>query len=186
MRSKLILWLLLAPAAAPAAWAAEHYAITPELIAATMSQAGIQVSSDQVTLLADVVAATPAPVLKVSTVERLDNRRVLARLECETHEECLPFFVSLGAVQKSNAQSPADAPDLLPAGLTPSKAAKSIVLRNGSPARLLLDGNHVHISIPVICLEAGAPGQTIRVRDRDHRMVFAAQVVNGELLKGRL
>ncbi|MGA2570219.1 MAG: hypothetical protein ABSF23_06835 [Terracidiphilus sp.] len=186
MRSKLILGFLLAAVTAPAAPAAEHYAITPGLVAATMSQAGMQVTPDQVTLLANVVATTPAPALKVASVQKLNDRRFLARMECRKSEECLPFFVSLGAGQKGGVQGAPISPDLQLAGLTPRTAARAIVLRNGSPAKLLLDGNHVHISIPVICLESGAPGQTIRVTDKAHRMVFMAEVVDGTLLKGRL
>ncbi len=186
MGSKAIPMFLLAAAAAPAALAAEHYPISAGLVAAAMGRAGMQVAPDQVVLLTEVVATIPAPVLKVSSVERLSNQRLLARVECEKSEECLPFFVSLGAAPKGNAQSPAGDPDLLSAGLTPTNAAKTVVLRSGSPAKLLLDGNHVHISIPVICLESGSPGQTIRVTDKERRMVFTAQVVNGGILKGRL
>jgi hypothetical protein len=63
---------------------------------------------------------------------------------------------------------------------------KQIVIRNGSPAMLQLDGAHVHIRIPVICLESGAAGQTIRATDKDRRRTYAAQVVDNGLLQGRL
>lgn len=182
----LILGFGLAAAAATAAWAAEHYAISPGQVVAAMDRAGMQVSPDQVTLLANVVATTPAPVLKLSSLERLDSERMLARLECARSEECLPFFVSLRATQRRGAEGTAEAPDLLPAGIPSAPRANSPVLRTGMQARLLLEGNHVHIDIPVICLESGAIGQTIRVTDRERRVVFMAQVMDGGQLKGRL
>jgi len=176
-------WFAAAVAVLPAMAASTRYAITPGLVAATMNRAGIQISADQVTLMAGVVATTPAPILKVSSVERLDNQRVLARLECKHSEECLPFFVSLGAGRPSNAQGAPISPDLLSAGL--ATAAKTVV-KKGSAVRLMLEGNHIHIGLSVVCLESGALGQTIRVTDKSHRMVYTAEVVNGGLVKGRL
>ena len=63
---------------------------------------------------------------------------------------------------------------------------ESIVIRSGSSATLLLDGGHVHIRIPVTCLENGSTGQTIRATDKDRRRVYKAQVVANGVLQGRL
>jgi flagella basal body P-ring formation protein FlgA len=59
-------------------------------------------------------------------------------------------------------------------------------VRAGSPATLLLEGAHVHISLSVVCLESGAVGQTIRASSPDHRQVYKAQVVRDGVLEGRL
>ena len=46
--------------------------------------------------------------------------------------------------------------------------------------------DRVHIRLSVICLQNGAPGQMIRVTGKDRKLVFTAQVIDGNLLKGRL
>lgn len=180
---QILRFLAIAGAVLPAS-AAQHYDITPALVAGTMSRMGIQISPQQVTLLTNVVATQPAPILKVSSVSKMDQQQLLARMECANGGECLPFFVSIRLQQGGDAQaslaamnqaSLATGPSLQPAGL-----------KRGASARLLLEGPHVQIIIPVICLEAGSPGQTIRVAARDHKVVYSAQVVNGALLKGNL
>jgi flagella basal body P-ring formation protein FlgA len=60
------------------------------------------------------------------------------------------------------------------------------VVKAGSPATLLLDGDHVHIRLSVICLQNGITGQTIRATSKDHTVVYTAEVVDGGVLKGRL
>jgi flagella basal body P-ring formation protein FlgA len=56
----------------------------------------------------------------------------------------------------------------------------------GAPATLLLEGARVHIRLAVVCLENGAPGQTIRVASRDHRQTYMAKVVDEEVLRASL
>jgi hypothetical protein len=179
--------MVLAAAVCPAFAAPAHYAISAEQIAATVSRTGMQVSPGQVTLLTDVVATKQFPVLKVRTIERWSNERMMARLECENTQECLPFVVGLRVNEDAAANSPA----ILPQGAMLFNSAsrpspKDFVVRSGSVATLLLDSDRVHIKLTVICLENGAPGQTIRVTGKDRKLVYRAQVIDGSLLKGRL
>lgn len=186
MRSRWLLILtMIAGASQSAPAATEHYVISAALIAATVSKSGVEITSDQVTLLSQVVATTSAPLLRIHSVEKLGSDRLLARLECEKSEECVPFFVSLQVGQGSEAQAAAAA-KLLPAVLPQRIRPNSAALRGGSHATLLLDGTHIHISIPVICLQSGSPGQTIRVTDTNRRVVYTAEVVDGFVVKGRL
>jgi flagella basal body P-ring formation protein FlgA len=50
----------------------------------------------------------------------------------------------------------------------------------------MIDGGHVHIRIPVICLENGVPGQTIRATDKEHHRIYIAQVIEDGLLQARI
>jgi hypothetical protein len=137
-----------------------HTTITAEQVAAAINGAGIKVSADQVVLLSDVVAKTSSPALKVESMERWGDRRMRVRMNCAKAEECLPFFV---AVSWSQA-----------------------VVRAGSPAVLLIEGDHIHIQIQVVCLENGAPGQTIRASSKDHRQTYTAKVGEDAVLRGKL
>ncbi len=186
MQWESVVWyVMIAGAVVSASAATTRCAIASDLIAAKMNEMGIQVSPDQIVLLTDVTATVPSPVLKVSSVEKLDHERMLVRLECEQSEQCLPFFVSIAPGHENDAQTTPPA-GLSPVHLPARYAARPPVLRSGTPAKLLLQGEHVQITLSVICLESGAPGQTIRVTDKEHRMFYSAEVVNGALLKGTL
>ena len=56
----------------------------------------------------------------------------------------------------------------------------------GSHATLLIDGQRLHIKLPVICLENGVAGHSIRVTALDHKQTYVAEVVDATLLKGTL
>jgi hypothetical protein len=167
--------------ALPAAAATGYDSITKEQVAAAMSGAGVKVSADQVTLLTDVVSTTSTPALKVESMERWGADRMRVRLDCAKHEDCLPFYVAVRWMQGDTALL-AQAAAPAPARVDPS----SYVVRAGSSAILMLEGDHVHIRIPVVCLENGTPGQTIRVASKDHRLTYTARVVDGIVLKGSL
>jgi hypothetical protein len=171
---------LAAAAALPAAAAPIRHAVTPAEVVAAMSNIGMQISPDQVTLLAEVVTSTGNPQLTVKSMQRWDDHRVMVRLECANREQCLPFFVGLRLSQEETSQAAA-----LSALRTTTKTAAPAV-RIGSPATLLLDGDHVHIRVAVICLQNGTTGQTIRATDKDHRVVYTAEVVDGGVLRARL
>jgi hypothetical protein len=180
-------WMIFAAATSSASAAAGHYAISTDEIAATMGRFGMQIAPAQVTLLSVVVATNPAPRLTVRSIQPWGSQRMMARLECESKEQCLPFFVGLQMADGSDAQSgggssrPATSP--IPSSMTSSR---NYVVRSGAPATLQLDSERVHIRISVICLENGAAGQTIRVTGKDHRLVYSARVIDGGHLQGSL
>lgn len=161
-----------------------QYAIGIERVAGAVGNAGIEVSPGEVTMLTDAVASTPAPTLTVRSVERWNNNRMLVRLECELRQECVPFFVVVGRSAGVSADR------AMSQGSVPYRAVgagrNSSVVFSGAPATLLLEDERVHIRIPVICLENGALGQTIRVRGKENRLIYSAQVLSGALVKGKL
>jgi hypothetical protein len=174
--------VLFAAMALPAAAATGHDSITKEQVATAMSGAGMRVSADQVTLLTDVVASTSTPALRVESMERWGTDRMRVRLDCAKREDCLPFYVAINWSEGGVAALAAPS-----AALAHAKAdTASYVVRAGASVVLMLDGDHVHIRIPVVCLENGAAGQTIRVSSKDHRLTYTAQVVDGNVLKGSL
>jgi hypothetical protein len=164
----------------PAMAATARVAINPVQVAGAISNAGIKISPEQVTLLADVVANQADPTLVVESMERWGDNRMKVRMNC-ANSECLPFFVAVQWGQ--NEPRPAA---FVNRGTVGASASKPIVLHAGSTATLILDSDHVHIKLPVICLESGTVGQTIRVSSLDHRQTFTAQVGVSAALKGTI
>jgi hypothetical protein len=166
--------------ALPAATAAGRNAITAEQIAAALGGAGMHVTSGQVVLLSNVVSTTSAPALRVESMERWGDARMKVRMNCAS-QECMPFFVAVN-LGKDDLTAASDRQAITGGRIDPS----TYVVRSGSPAVLLLEGDHMHIRVSVICLENGAPGQMIRVATKDRRQTFTAQVATRDVLKGGL
>jgi hypothetical protein len=173
--------VLFAAIAIPAVAATGYDSITKEQIAAAMSGAGMRVSAEQVMLLSDVVASTNTPGLKVESMERWGADRMRVRLDCAKREDCLPFYVAVRLTQGDAGSGHGESPSIAKTAST-----ASYVIRAGSSAILLLDGGHVHIRVPVVCLENGTTGQTIRVSSKDRHLTYTAQVVDGTILRGSL
>ncbi len=187
----------------PALAAPGRNVITTAQVAAAISDMGMTVSAQQITLLSDAATRTSAPSLKVQSMEPWGDLRMKVRMGCASLDQCLPFYVAVSrnphsaanAVSLVSAVSPvsplsADAARSLPTAppVTPlaTPRATSVVVKSGSSAVLLLDSNHVHIQLVVVCLENGSVGQTIRVASKDHRQKYTAEVCDGGVLKGRL
>jgi hypothetical protein len=177
-RRNILLVVVCAAAALPALAAAPQYRITVEQVAAAVSGAGIQATPEKVSLLSDVTATVPQPLLKVKSIEPAGSDRTIARVECADSTQCLPFFVSLQVGPGTLGST------VLPGAQT-SRASATLV-RSGQRAILLLEGAHLQITLPVICLENGAVGQTIHLSSLDRRLFYTAQVASDGLLRGRL
>jgi Chaperone for flagella basal body P-ring formation len=185
-----MLLLGLAVSAAVACAAAPPQArvpITQAQIAAAISDAGMQVTADQVSFLADVEALAAAPSLVVESMQSWGDHRMRVRMSCANSEQCMPFFVAIRLNGVSAPQQPIAAADSsLIANARAASDPKNFVVHAGSAATLLLDGGHVHIRLAVVCLENGAAGQTIRVASKDHRQTYMAKVVDQTVLRASL
>ena len=177
-----LLCIALAAAALPALAAPGRYAITTERIAQAVSNNGVQVSPDQVSLFTGVVASVANPELKVESIDHAGSQGVIARIACADSGQCLPFLVALHVTDGEAAE--AVMTRFTPAASTFKPAAFAV--KQGATTALFLDGTHVHISLSVICLDSGAPGQTIRATSLDRHQVFTARVASDGTLRGRL
>ncbi len=168
----------------------QSVAITTSHIADVMTRAGLTTSPDQVTLLANVVAATSDPILKVDSVTSSESGSMKVRLSCKESTQCLPFFVyilkSAPATSQSRQASMADLPKtpIASSGTTFSDGLP--VVRSGSTVILLLEGDHVHIQMHAVCLHKGSIGETIRVSSKDHHEIFFAQILDATHVRGTL
>jgi hypothetical protein len=171
--------------------ASSRYAISTAQVATAVGKMGVRIDPSQVTLLTDVVAASPYSALTVRSVERLGADRFMARMECANSDDCLPFMASVHVGGEDAAQLVKVSSSLsLLKDSSPETSSqprtKPMLIRSGSHAVLQLDGSHIHIKIPVICLQTGSEGQTIRATDIDHKQIYAAKVAGEGLLQGRL
>jgi hypothetical protein len=168
----------------PAASQSNRFSITRDQVANAIDGAGLQVSAGQVTLLSNIVSATGKPALKVESIQKWGDRKMMVRLECASPGECLPFIVAVrlsGAAQERLALAPQSEPVSFSA-----KPRESDTIRAGSTAVLFLEGPHVHIQLSVVCLENGSIGQRIRVATRDRRLTFIAEILGDSTLRGQL
>ena len=170
-------------AALPAVAASARYAVKAVLIAAAVSGHGVAIAPDQVTLLTNVFASVADPQLRVISIGHAGDQRTIARLECATSDQCLPFFVALHTDDNTSA---ALAASIAPAPEAAKTRPAETVVRSGSNATLLLEGPHVQITVPVICMQNGLAGQIIRVTSPDHLQNYVALVGADGTLKGRL
>jgi hypothetical protein len=177
-------WFLFLAAALPAAAASGRFAIAPDKVAGAIAGFGMQVTPAQLTMLSDAVATTTDPQLSVQSLQRWPGNRLVARIQCASDEQCLPFFVSI----RHDGSAPIPDAAVIPARSSEPAVGRTPVMavHAGSPATLYIDGDHVHISIAVTCLQNGTVGQIVRAQGPDHQQTYTAQVAGTGVLKGRL
>jgi len=191
-RSGLILVCIILSAVTRPAFAAQaRYSVGADQVTTAIDTLGVRIVPDQVALLTDVASNIPSPRLGIRSVVQLDAGRFIFRLECEKEEDCLPFMASVQVDRDSAVRMSAlfARLSLLKesfAGAAVQPKKDPIVIQSGERAMLLLDSERVHIRIPVICLQSGSAGESIRVSTPDHRQNYMAQVVKDGVLQGRL
>jgi hypothetical protein len=169
----------------------DRFVLAVDQVARALSKSGVQVAGPQVSLLANVVATEPDPLLDVLTVEPLGGRssgkladaHSLVKLACHESGKCVPFYAIVtwparpveGASGASGASDAAVQPKLTP--------NIPIMMRAGTHATLVMDDERSHIQVAVVSLENGAVGHRIRVASPDHKQVYIGEVVSAGLLK---
>jgi flagella basal body P-ring formation protein FlgA len=162
-----------------------NHTISVEQISSAISDAGMPVLPQEVKLLTQVRATTDMPKLRVSSIQNSGDHSAIVRMECESPEQCLPFFVKT-QTDRNNQSAAANTPMKQAPSRMPRGASKPTVMRAGSQAVLLLEGDRVHIRISVVSIENGAVGEKIRVRAVGNRQSYIAEVIDATSLKGML
>jgi hypothetical protein len=157
-----------------------RFDVSSQRVVEALAAAGVSATTGQVRFLDPVTALVREPRLQVVRVGNWTGGALKAELRCRDHRACLPFYVLLGSGGTADAQ-----------GGTPQKGVtesldKSALMRDGDPATLLFEGSTLRISMPVICLQSGNRGQTIRVASTDHKRFFSAEIIGAGLLKAAL
>lgn len=168
-----------------------RFPLTAHLVAQALSGNGIQTVDEQVSLLAQVVATEPAPVLDILSVVPLGSRspgehgelHSLVKLGCRLPGTCLPFYsiVSKPTVP-ANSTPVALGASAVTGGAT-SKMSTAIVIRAGARATLVMDDARSHVQMSVISLENGIAGHTIHVTSPDRKQHYVAEVVSANVVR---
>jgi hypothetical protein len=156
--------------------ASPRYTISREQIAAAVRDAGIPVTAEQIVPLADVVSSVEWPRLHLRSIEP-GSGQTAVRVECVRSSDCLPFVVTIRTGHDTGSTLASSEVHLL--------SANHPVIHSGAAAVLYLDSGRVHISMPVICLDNGAIGQTVRATTTDRQKTYLVQVVDSASLRGK-
>lgn len=171
-----------------AGWAqSPPQAITLHDVAAALLSKRISVADEAVTLPSRVPTTIANPPLEIISVSSTSTNETKVKLRCVDARNCLPFYaVVVGTAGRSfeEALHPALRPVAhLP---SPSSAHGPWLVRSGERATLVLEGQHLRIQMPVICLANGSAGKRIRVTASRGKQTYWAQVAGPGLLKGGL
>jgi flagella basal body P-ring formation protein FlgA len=178
-------WIVLAFAAAiPAAVSQPVVARMPsrtQRVVDALALAGVVVAPDQIELLSGIHKTKESASVQVVSTTGSSAGTVKVKLRCQDNHECLPFYVLVHSLDK-----PIVASARLRAVSAVEASAPQNIIRGGEHATLVLESPDSRMSLPVICLQSGILGQTIRVASPDHRQLFDAVVVAPGTLKGSL
>jgi hypothetical protein len=158
-------------------------ALSAHRVADAMELAGVVVNPDQIEFLSGKSNLEENTTLRVLSVTHSPAGDSKVKLRCRDNRECLPFYVLVHGLDRMNL----DGPQVHTVPAMPAVAASSTsVVRGGDRATLILESSDSRMNLPVICLQSGVRGQTIRVASLDHRQFFDAEIVSTGMLKGSL
>ena len=128
----------------------------------------------------ELPVAVPAPAKRTLRVAAVCWDAALGglqfRLECREPGQCIPFLARVRTAQSTIAGScPSGARSV---SVRPRKAA----VRAGERAMVVFVANRLHLTTSVICLERGAEGDIIRVKNQEGR-IFRARVAAPAVLE---
>jgi hypothetical protein len=129
--------------------------------------------------LPTLIPAAASRTLRVSMVcWDADLRRAQFQLECREPGHCIPFlaYAEAGRSTAMGSEKIAGSPCRKgSAQRSVSSAARKAIVRSGDRATVLFRGGRLNLTAVVTCLERGAAGDVIRVRNQDGQ-IFRARV----------
>jgi hypothetical protein len=150
-------------------------------VADAMELTGTAVNPDQIEFLSGGNKIREGAEVRVLKVTNRTDGVLKVELRCQDNHECLPFYVLVHGLDRVNLTLPEKRAQPVTAARAPQN-----LIRGGDHATLILESRDSRISMPVICLQSGVRGQTIRVASTDRKQVFDAEIVANGMLKGNL
>ena len=177
---------LLSPIYVQAQAAAVRVPLSKAAVAQTLQSAGIPVQEKQITLPFEVATESAKPTLLVSGLEALASARLRVRLACGDPHDCLPFFAIVQCADDSAAKIAASTHIGSSSEPTLPIKTSAPALRPGDHAMLLLEDSQMQISLPVLSIDGGKLGSTVRVSSLDRKQTYVATVVDAQVVRGTL
>jgi hypothetical protein len=173
----LLLAMLVPPAYGESA--AARTPISAAQVAKALEAAGWNVSTAQVKFLTQVRSEGTDPDLQVVQVSRWLKDSAKAKLRCRNRHVCLPFYVVVEGMKDTHS----DGAEVAETQLTLDTVVRPPLMRQGDTAKLMFADKALRITIPVICLQSGHRGQTIRVTSSDRRRFYKGEIIGPGLLR---
>lgn len=149
--------------------------ISRDCILRALHSSGVSILPEQMEELSGMTAAEPNPPLKVLSIDLLDADSDKVLLRCEHPNTCLPFYVLVhwGRLEDGSTSRPGQT-DPRPA--RPEQRTGNLLVRSGRTVVLMLEGEYIHMTLPVLCLQNGGRGQQVRVISKDTKKRYVARV----------
>ena len=161
----------------------KRYPVTEQMVVSAMQGRQLPTAGVQLRLSAPITALSANPRLEIQSISLTGTSAAELKVACSNRADCTPFYVAAAWPESAPTAALAEkAPVSAPISSTPTTDEASI--HRGGHATLLIEDDRIHIQLRVVTLEAGAPGDTIRVTTPDHRQSFTAEVLTPTLLKG--
>lgn len=148
--------------------------ISREAILSALHYSGIGIAPTQMEQLSGVTAAEPSPLLRVISIDMLDGESDKVLLRCEHPNTCLPFYVLVHWGQPGDES--AGRSGRLGANSISATPTQKLLVRSGRFVILMLDGEYIHMTMPVLCLQNGGRGQQVRVISKTTKKRYVARV----------
>lgn len=177
-----------------------RYPISTTAIAKFLQAHGTKATSSQIHLPMQLTATIPEPHFEIARTRRVADHELDLEVHCQSASECLPFRAMVDVNDSDTVSAAVNTEDSLnrPArqssveavihatSLPTEPAAPAPDLRVGAQAVLVIIDGRMRIHLPVIAMDSGSQGTSIRVCTLDRKRIFHAVVVNGETVQGAL
>ena len=181
---------LLPSAAAP--HLALRYEVSASVVAAALTTEGLAIAPDRLHLAMPLSAANPAPQLHVAGAELEHDGSLLLRIICRRAGECMPFFATIaksdGEAALAALPGLRDATAAATAGTAAAPTAAVVAhpqgIAVGAHITLQLTDAQMHIQLPAVAIDTGAPGSEVRVASLDRKHTWRGIVLNANTVQG--
>ncbi len=178
--------LLVSSASGKGQSTAQRYAITATDVAIALRVAGVAVDPTQIRLQVAMTSLGNAPELEIEETRVATPGVLQLRLACKALHQCLPFFASVDLGSHTDALATQLTLRSHPAANEPMAKMTRPTLHAGQQATLLLESDHMRITLPVISIDSGGIGSEVRVASLDRKQTYHGTVTDPTVVRGAL
>ncbi len=163
--------------------AEERFPLTGANVMIALQAIGLAVPPADIRLPLSLTATSGSPALRVTSADVLPDGIMRVRLSCP-RGECLPFFATVASHAKNSTLTEVAGTGSSFRPVEPIERVSRPALRAGDHATLVMEDDHMRISLSVVSIDSGTVGSEVRVSSPDHKKTFRATVLSSQLVKG--